>query len=389
MPYFDHAATSPMPEAVISAWAEASRAVGNGSSTHRDGQVARLRFEESRETIAQALGAKGFDTTLTASGTEAINLAIKGLFWARNGMTAATVPPCDLPRTRIITTRTEHHATIDACEWLEKSCGAHIDYASVDADGLIDLESVRALLGDDVALVTTLWVNNEVGTIQPVAELAALAAEFGVPVHVDAVAALGYVPISLSDSGVSALSVSAHKVGGPVSVGALAVARGTTIVPLIHGGSQQLLRSGSLDSAGAAAAAVAIRLATTDIEAHATELASLRDYLREGVLRAVPDAVVRGSQVSRVAGNLHVTIPGVDSAYLLFLLDEAGFSVSAGSACTAGVAGVSHVLAEMGSADARGALRMTLGRSNTRAEVDQFVEILPSLVERVRGLTVS
>lgn len=387
MPYFDHAATSPMPEAVISAWAEASRAVGNGSSTHRDGQGARLRFEEAREQIASALGAKGFDTTLTASGTEAINLAIKGLFWARNGMTAATVPPCDLPRTRIITTRTEHHATIDACEWLEKSCGAHIDYAAVDEDGRIDLESVRTLLGDDVALIATLWVNNEVGTIQPVKELAALAAEHGVPVHMDAVAALGYVPVSLADSGVSALSISAHKVGGPVSVGALAVARGTAIVPLIHGGSQQFLRSGSLDAAGAVAAAVAIRLATENIESHAAELGHLRDYLRQELLRVIPDAVVRGSQSDRVAGNLHVTIPGVDSSYLLFLLDEAGFSVSAGSACSAGVAGVSHVLAEMGASDAEGALRMTLGRSNTVAEVDEFIAILPALVERVRGLS--
>ena len=213
-----------------------------------------------------------------------------------------------------------------------------------------------------------------------------LAARFGVPTHFDAVAALGYVPLSLTDSGASALSISAHKVGGPVGIGALAVARGTTIVPLIHGGSQQFLRSGSLDVAGTIAAAVAISRATSDVESHAARLADLRDYLRDGLLRVVPDATVRGSETHRVAGNLHVTIPGVDSAYLLFALDEAGFSVSAGSACTAGVESESHVLRAIGASDARGALRMTLGVTNTREEIDEFLHVLPGLIDRVRGI---
>ncbi|PTW90506.1 cysteine desulfurase [Microbacteriaceae bacterium MWH-Ta3] len=386
MPYFDHAATSPMPAEVIDAWVAANQYVGNGSSTHRDGQRARLSFEEAREAIGAALGAKAFDTTITGSGTEAINLAIKGIFWARNGMTATSPLPAVLPRPRIITTATEHHATTDAVEWLERSFGAHVDVVSVDADGVIDLEALAALLGDDVALVTTLWANNEIGTVQPVAQISALAARFGVPTHFDAVAALGYVPLSLTDSGASALSISAHKVGGPVGIGALAVARGTTIVPLIHGGSQQFLRSGSLDVAGTIAAAVAISRATSDVESHAARLADLRDYLRDGLMRVVPDATVRGSETHRVAGNLHVTIPGVDSAYLLFALDEAGFSVSAGSACTAGVESESHVLRAIGASDARGALRMTLGVTNTREEIDEFLQVLPGLIDRVRGI---
>ncbi|MFM6968757.1 MAG: cysteine desulfurase family protein [Microbacteriaceae bacterium] len=382
MAYFDFAATSPMPEVVIDAWTSAVHQRGNASATHRDGQKSRLLWEEGRDKIAAAIGARAFDVTLTGSGTEAINLAIKGLFWGRNGTPAAREPEAELPKPRILSTEVEHHAALDALHWLAEAEGAVIDFVRVDEDGTVDLADLAAKLGPDVALFTTLWTNNEVGTIQPVADIVALATEHGVPVHLDAVATLGYTLIDFDNSGLAALSVSAHKVGGPVGVGALAVARSAAIVPLIHGGSQQRLRSGSLDAAGVFAAGVAAELATADVAGKAAKLTALRDKLASGILAAIPTATIRGHRTNRSPGNLHITIPGLDSASALFLLDEAGYAVSAGSACQAGVQSSSHVLRAMGVDPSHGPLRFTLGLSNTDAEIDALLELLPSVVAR-------
>jgi cysteine desulfurase len=375
--YLDHAATTPMTPEAIAAYTDALSVVGNPSSIHSQGQNAKRMLEEAREQIAASVGADPVEVTLTSGGTEAINLAIKGLFWAR------------APRVRILSTRAEHHATIDSLEWLEKHQGAVIDWVPVDAVGRIDLDYLASALDDDVALVTTLWANNEVGTIQPVSEIVALASAHSVPVHADAVSAFGYVPIDFHASGLAALSVSAHKVGGPVGVGALLVARSSTVEPLAHGGNQQRFRSGTQDASGARAFGVAASRASSHVSAHAARLAFLRDRLIAGVLAAVPTAVLRGDPTpeGRLPGNAHFTFPGCEGDSLLFLLDVAGFSVSTGSACQAGVPEASHVLLAMGLSepDARGALRITLGHSTTEAEVDAFVAALPDAVGRARA----
>lgn len=371
-----------MPTAVVDAWTRAVHQRGNASATHRDGQKSRLLWEEGRDKFAAAIGAIPFDVTLTGSGTEAINLAIKGLFWGRNGTPASREAGAQLPRPRILSTEAEHHAALDALHWLAEAEGAVIDFVRVDEDGTVDLDDLRAKLGPDVALFTTLWTNNEVGTIQPVAEIVAAAADHGVPVHLDAVATLGYTPIDFQSSGLAALSVSAHKVGGPVGVGALAVSRQWPVIPLIHGGSQQRLRSGSLDAAGVFAAGLAAEIATADIAGKAARLTALRDRLADGILETIPGATVRGHRTNRSPGNVHITVPGLDSVSALFLLDEAGYSVSAGSACQAGVTAPSHVLRAMGVADSEGPLRFTLGLSNSEGEIDALLRLLPSVIAR-------
>jgi len=380
--YLDHAATMPMPAGVIAAYTSALSVVGNPSSIHSQGQQARRVLEEAREQVAASVGADSAEVTFTSGGTEAINLAVKGLFWAR------------APRRRIIATRAEHHATIDSLEWLEAHEGAVIDWVSVDELGRIDLDYLAKALAaaDDVALVSTLWANNEVGTVQPITEIVALAAAFGVPVHADAVAAYGYLPIDFHASGLAALSVSAHKIGGPVGVGALVIARGAVVTPLLHGGNQQRARSGTQDAAGAVAFGAAAALASPsphsqELAAGAVHLADLRDYLIAGVHSAVPSAILRGDPIGRLPGNAHFTFPGCEGDSLLFLLDVAGFSVSTGSACQAGVPEASHVLLAMGlsEADARGALRITLGHGTTRAEVDALLAALPAAVDQARS----
>lgn len=370
--YLDHAATTPLRPSVLTAYVEALGVVGNPSSIHSRGQQAKRMLEEAREAVASSLGADAVEVTFTSGGTEAINLAIKGLFWSQRAL--------DPAKRRILVSRAEHHATIDAVEWLEQHEGAVIDWIPVDSAGRIDLAYVESALADDVALVTALWANNEVGTVQPVEALVALAAVHGVPVHCDAVSAYGHVPIDFHASGLAALSVSAHKIGGPVGVGALLISRATTVTPLLHGGNQQRARSGTQDSAGAVAFGVAASLPLFDSTA-------LRDRLIAGVQRAVPTAILRGDPLHRLPNNAHFTFPGCEGDSLLFLLDAAGFSVSTGSACQAGVPEASHVLLAMGLSepDARGALRITVGHETTEAEVDAFLAALPAAVERARS----
>ncbi len=367
--YLDHAATTPMTADVLEAYTSALSVVGNPSSIHSQGQAVRRMLEDARHTIAASIGADPVEVTFTSGGTEAINLAIKGLYWAAPD------------RNRIIATRAEHHATIDALEWLEQHEGAVIEWVPVDEVGRIDLAALEAALDHDVALVTTLWANNEVGTIQPVERITALAAAHGIPVHVDAVSAYGSIPVDFAASGAAALSVSAHKIGGPVGVGALVIGRAASVTPLIHGGNQQRGRSGTMDAAGAHA------FATAAAALPGPHLAPLRDRLIAGVRAGVPEAVLRGDPVDRLPGNAHFTFPGCEGDSLLFLLDAAGFSVSTGSACQAGVPEASHVLLAMGvdERDARGALRFTLGATTTAADVDALVAALPEAVARARA----
>lgn len=382
--YLDHAATTPMLPEAIRAFAEAMSVVGNPSSIHSQGQQAKRMLEDARETVAAALDCDPIEVVFTSGGTEAVNLGIKGLFWERNRIGSA--------RRRILAPGGEHHATVDTLEWLG-SQGAVVEYLPLDGLGRIDLPATARALERDpgsIALLTLISANNEVGTLQPVAEVAALAAADGVPVHVDAVASFGHAPLSfrsLAASGVSALSVSAHKIGGPVGIGALVLSRGATVTPLLHGGGQQRqVRSGTQDVAAAVSFAVAARAVTAGLEASTARVAALRDRLVGGIRELVPGAVLRGdpSSAGRLANNAHFTFPGCQGDSLLFLLDAAGFSVSTGSACQAGVPEVSHVLRAMGveEDDARGALRFTLGHSTTDADVDALLAALPDAVAR-------
>ena len=380
--YLDHAATTPMPEEVLVAYTDALRLVGNPSSIHADGQAAKRMLEDARQTIAALLGADPIEVTFTSGGTESINLALKGLWWARTRRPEAQPPrpEAQLPRPEaleghpptIVAPRAEHHATLDTLEWLVEHEGAAVDWLEVDALGRVIVRPIDAR----AALVTTLWANTEVGTIQPIPELVAAAGD--VPVHADAVGAFGALPIDFHASGLSALSVSAHKLGGPVGVGALAVRRGVQPVPLVHGGSQQQFRSGTQDAAGAHAFAVAAARAVAGMDARNAGLRALADRLVAGLAASVPSAVLRGDPVDRLPGSIHLTVRGGDGDSLLFLLDRAGYSVSTGSACQAGVPEVSHVLLAMGlsEADARGALRITLGERTTESDVDGFVAAL-------------
>jgi len=369
--YLDHAATTPMHPAAVAAYAAALSTVGNPSSIHSAGQAARRSLEEARERVAASLGCDPIEVVFTSGGTEAVNLGVKGLWWARQS---------DRPRPRLLVPGGEHHATVDTVEWLEQHDGAVVTTIPLDALGRLRLDALAEALDehDDVALVSLLWANNEVGTLQPVDEVVALAAAHGVPVHCDAVAAYGQVPIDFRASGLAALSVSAHKIGGPIGIGALVLSRSATVVPLIHGGGQQRqVRSGTQDAPAAVAFAVAAEQPHQAYE-------PLRDRLVEGVLRSVPGAVLRGDPVDRLPGNAHFTFPGCEGDSLLFLLDAAGVSVSTGSACQAGIPEPSHVLLAMGLTEdeARGALRMTVGHTTTEADVDALLAVLPDAVRR-------
>lgn len=377
--YLDHAATSPLRPPVRAAFVEALDLVGNPSSIHGAGQAVRDELELGRERVAASLGAEAVEIVFTGGGTEAVNLAVKGLFWASPGR-------------RILTTRAEHHATLDSVDWLVRHEGALVDWIEVDALGRIRLDSLEAALGRDpggIALVSALWANNEVGTLQPVHEIVELARRAGVPVHLDAIAAYGQVPIAVHEVGAAAVSLSAHKIGGPVGVGALVLSRTATIESLLHGGGQQRARSGTQDAAGAVAFGVAAGLAVAGLAGHAERLAGLRDRLVSGILSTVEGAQLRGDPdpAGRLPGNAHLTFDGCEGDSLLFLLDIAGVAVSTGSACQAGVPEPSHVLLAMGLDEptARGALRLTLGPDTTTEEIDRVLEVLPGVVAQARG----
>jgi cysteine desulfurase len=340
-------------------------------------------LDNARVGVATSLGCDPIEVVFTSGGTESVNLGITGLYRARTH--------ADPQRVRILTTAAEHHATIDTLESLAKHEGAIVQWLTVDAFGAVDLDALAAALAEEpetIALVTLLWANNEVGTLTDVSAVSALADDAGVPLHIDAVAAWGHEPIDVRlFPGISALSVSGHKVGSVPGVGALFVARTAGLEPLIHGGGQQRgLRSGTQDAPAAASMAVAIAETLAQRASTEARLAGLRDDLTERILAAVPGSLVTGSRSSRLSNNVHIRFDGCSSADLLYLLDEAGISVSAGSACQAGVERPSHVLLAMGLSEAQASspLRMTLGYGTTSDEIDAVVEVLPAIVERAR-----
>jgi cysteine desulfurase len=385
--YLDHAASTPLLPEVADALAASLRgsvaAAGNASSLHASGRRARRTVEEARERLAAALGARPSEVVFTAGGTESDNLAVKGLFWARRA--------ADPRRTRVLASAVEHHAVLDAVAWLGAHEGAQVELLPVDADGRVHPDVLREALErdpSDVALVTVMWANNEVGAVQPVRELAEVAHEHGVPLHTDAVQAVGALPVDAGACGADALTLTGHKLGGPLGVGALLLSRTAACTPLLHGGGQERdVRSGTLDAPGVAALALAVDLAVQRQSEHAARLAGLRDDLVRRVEQAVPDAVLNGPRgAGRLPGNAHFGFPGCEGDSLLMLLDARGVEVSTGSACSAGVARPSHVLLAMGAdeAAARSSLRFSLGHTSTADDVDALLAVLPGVVERAR-----
>ncbi|HVV09895.1 cysteine desulfurase family protein [Amycolatopsis sp.] len=389
MTYLDHAATTPMLPEAIAAMSEALSTVGNASSLHSSGRRARRMVEESREVIAEALGARPSEVIFTAGGTESDNLAVKGIFWGRKAAEPA--------RRRILASVVEHHAVLDAVQWLEEHAEAEVTWLEVDAEGRVLPETVRKAVEqapDEVALVTVMWANNEVGTVNPMAELASICAEYEIPLHTDAVQAVGAVPVDFTESGVTALTLTGHKLGGPYGVGALLLARDTPCVPLLHGGGQERdVRSGTLDVPAIHAFATAVRAAVADQPSHEETIGGLRDELVAAVLREVPDAVLNGPAPGpdRLPANAHFTFSGCAGDSLLMLLDAKGIECSTGSACTAGVAQPSHVLLAMGAdpTSARCSLRFSLGHTTTRADIEALASEIGGVVARARqaGLT--
>jgi cysteine desulfurase len=388
--YLDHAATTPVLDEVVRAMAEAMRRTGNASSLHTSGRRSRRDVEESRERIAAAVGARPSEVVLTTGGTESDNLAVKGLYWARRG--------ADPRRRRVLVSAIEHHAVLDSAAWLGAHEGAEVELLEVDAVGRVHPEVLRTAIARDpesVAMVSVMWANNEVGTVNPVRELAAVAHEFDIPLHTDAVQAVGVLPVDFAASGADALTLTGHKIGGPYGAGALLVRRELALTPLLHGGGQERdVRSGTLDTPSVVALATAVELAVADAPRRAQVLTGLRDDLIGKVLASVPEAALNGDPgtatidggPSRLPGNAHLSFPGCEGDSLLMLLDAHGIECSTGSACTAGVAQPSHVLLAMGAdeATARGSLRFSLGHTSTPADVEAVAAVITQVVERAR-----
>jgi cysteine desulfurase len=381
--YLDHAATTPMLPAAVEAMTAHLGDVGNPSSLHASGRSARRVVEESRETIAQALNCRPGEVVFTSGGTEADNLALKGLYWSRHD--------ADPARVRILASAIEHHAVLDALHWLAEEEGADVELLPVDSRGRLDLDAYRATVERDpgsIAVISVMWANNEVGTLQPMDAIVAVAATHGIPFHTDAVQAVGAVPVDFASSGVDALTLTGHKLGGPYGVGALVLRRELSLTPLLHGGGQERdIRSGTLDMPAIAAFATAVEHAVKAQPEYAERITALRDSLIRRVTEVVPDAHVHGDREQRLPGNAHLGFPGCEGDSLLMLLDARGIECSTGSACSAGVPQPSHVLLAMGCDEegARHSLRFSLGRTTTEADVDALVDAIGPAVERARG----
>ena len=362
--YLDHAATTDVLPAAIDAMVQQMRAGGNPSSLHATGRDARATVEYARERIARAVGCDAAEVIFTSGGTEADNLTVKGMYWKRR--------ETDPARRRILVSSIEHHAVEETCEWLQKAEGAVIDWIPVDSQGLVDPESVRELIAQnpaDVALVTVMWANNEVGTVQPIQDIATIASEYGIPMHTDAVQAFGAVPVNFRDSGVDTMAISG-------------------LTPVLHGGGQERsVRSGTIDAPAIAGFAEAAVHVIEHLEEESIRIAALRNELIAAVQAVIPQAHLSGIDPTteafpgekRLPANAHFTFEGAEGDTILFLLDMQGIQTSTGSACNAGVTRPSHVLLAMGLDEdtARSAQRFTLGHSSTGEDIARLLTALP------------
>ena len=379
--YLDHAATTPMVQEAIAAFAEHAGQVGNASSLHDAGRSVRRVVEESRELIADRFGALPSEVVFTSGGTEANNLALKGLAWLGR----------EEGRDRVVVSAIEHHAVLDPVDWLLENEGTQVDTIGVDRSGRIDLESLKAAVDDDpesVALVSVMWANNEVGTIQPIADVVAAAADHGIRVHSDAVQAAGHLPLDFAASGLDAMTITAHKLGGPVGIGALLLKREVEPTPVLHGGGQERkVRSGTIPAPLIASFAAAVDVAVARQEALAVSLTAMRDRLVDGIRAIDSLAIVNGDTAFGLPHIAHSSFPGCEAETLLLMLDAEGIACSAGSACAAGVPQASHVPLAMGldAPTARGSLRFSFGHTSQESDVDAVLAVLPGIIERSRA----
>jgi cysteine desulfurase len=375
MIYLDHAATTPLrPEARAAMEPFLGDRYGNASSAHAAGRAARSALESARERVAAALGAERSEIVFTSGGTEADNLAVLGRWRASGeGIALSAV----------------EHSAVSAAGLAAAREGAALSVLAVDETGRLDLGALEEALEEPLSVVSVIWGNNEVGTLQPLDRARALCADRGVVLHTDAVQAVGHVPVSVADAGCDLLSLSAHKFGGPQGVGALFVRRGTVIAPLVHGGGHEGgLRAGTSNVAGAVGLAAALEAATTGLDQEAARLASLRDRLEAALLAAVPDLRVHGNRDHRLPHILNIGVDGVDPDVLLPSLDLAGIAVSSGSACHTGATAPSATLVAMG-ARADSVLRFSLGWTTQTAEIEVAAAEVGQVIERARAVGVA
>ena len=375
--YLDHAATAPINDAAIAALNTQMRKLGNASSVHNPGRAVRKDVEDARHKLSELVNANPSEIVFTGSGTEANNLAIKGFFWQHPD------------RNVIVTSAFEHHAILDPVEWLVEHEGAEQVLVPITKAGIIDvdfLKNIIATRGKEIAVISIMHSNNELGSIQPIAEVVKIAGD--IPVHTDAVQSFGKVEFDFQKLGVTAATISAHKVGGPLGIAALILRRGLDLTPILHGGGQEReIRSGTLNAPAIVAFAAASEFAISNREDNFARVRELRDYFIAGLKKAVPDVSINSAIDPALPGIVNATFPGTESDALLLLLDSEGISASAGSACSAGVPRPSHVLVALGlsESDADASLRISIGTTNTKAEIDQVLNIMPSVVERARN----
>ncbi|MGI6161276.1 MAG: cysteine desulfurase NifS [Christensenellales bacterium] len=377
--YMDNAATTAIRPEVLEAMTPYLTSIyGNASSVHSFGREARSAIDAAREQVAKALGAKAQEIYFTSGGTEADN-------WALKGVVAAYGKPA-----HIITSSVEHHAVLHTAETLEKQ-GVEVTYLKVDEDGLVDPKDVEAAIKDNTALVSIMYANNEIGTIQPISEIAKICLAHKIPLHTDAVQAVGHMPIDLSkEPGISMLSLSGHKLHGPKGVGALYIRKGVKIKPFMEGGAHERhKRAGTENTAGIVGLGKAMELAARDMEEHTAKITAMRDKLIDGLLEAIPYSRLNGHRHKRLPGNVNISISYIEGESMLLNLDLEGIAASSGSACTSGSLDPSHVLLSIGldHATAHGSLRLSLDYDNTMEECDSVIKILPPIVKRLREMS--
>ena len=375
----DYAATTPVhPEVVQAMLPYLTERYGNPSSIHSFGQEARAAVEEAREKVASLIGARPDEIVFTGGGTEADNFALKGVAYALRGK-----------GDHIVTSSVEHHAVLEVCKFLEKE-GFKVTYLPVDRYGMVDPEDVRRAITERTVLVSVMHANNEVGTVQPIAEISEIAHERGVYFHTDAVQTAGHIPVDVDELGVDLLSMSAHKLYGPKGVGALYIRKGTRIASFVHGGEQERgRRAGTENVPGIVGFGKAAELAESEREAEATRLSGLRDRLIEGILERIDYVHLNGHPTRRLPNNVHISVEFVEGESMLLNLDLEGIAASTGSACSSGSLEPSHVLLAMGLSHelAHGSLRFTMGRWTAAGDVDRVLEVLPNVVSKLRAMS--
>jgi len=377
--YLDYAATTPTDERVVETMLPYfTEKFGNPSSIHSFGQESRAAIEESREKIASLLRAEPKEIIFTSGGTESDNFAIKSVAYAN-----------EKKGNHIITSSVEHHGILEPCEFLEKR-GFEVTYLPVDKNGLVDPDDVKKSITNKTILISIMHANNEIGTIQPIAEIGKIAKESGIYFHTDAVQTFGHLPIDVNELNVDLLSISAHKLYGPKGVGALYLRKGTRIVPFIHGGGQERNRRASTENVpGIVGFAKAVELAKEEMNQEAKKQTLLRDKLINGILEKIDNAYLNGHPIQRLPNNVNVSIEFVEGESMLLNLDMEGIAASSGSACTSGSLEASHVLLALGLSHelAHGSLRLTLGKYTQEEDIDYVLEVLPPIVEKLRAMS--